>query len=91
MIKSFRHRGLKEAFETGKSSKVAVNQLSRIIGRLDALHRATNLKQLDQPGFNFHALRQFKPPRYSIWISGAWRITFEWEGGAARVDLEQYH
>ena len=23
-------------------------------------------------------VKQFKPVRYSIWISGAWRITFEW-------------
>lgn len=91
MIKSFRHRGLKEVFETGKSSRVAGNLLSRVIVRLDALHQAANLRQLDQPGFRLHPLHQFKPLRYSMWVSGAWRITFEWDGGASRVDLEQYH
>jgi toxin HigB-1 len=70
---------------------VAANLLPRVIARLDVLHQAANLNQLNQPGFNLHAVRQFRPLRYSIWVSGAWRITFEWDNGAARVDLEQYH
>ncbi len=38
-----------------------------------------------------HALHG-KPKRYAIAVNGPWRITFEWQEGAAwRVDLEQYH
>ena len=41
---------------------------------------------------SLHQLKQFKPVRYSIWISGQWRITFEYDkGDAYRVDFEQYH
>jgi len=91
MIVSFRHKGLKELFETGASGRVAADLRKRILIRLDALHHATALAQLGQPGFDFHALRG-KPQRYTIHVNGPWCITFEWQDGdALRVDLEQYH
>ncbi|MBM3647945.1 MAG: plasmid maintenance system killer [Alphaproteobacteria bacterium] len=91
MIGSFSHRGLKELFESGRSSKVAPALQRRIIVRLDALHAATVLEELRQPGFDFHALHG-KPQRYTIHVNRPWCITFEWsDGTAARVDLEQYH
>jgi len=46
---------------------------------------------MNVPGFRFHALRG-RPLRYSVRVSGNWRITFEWEEGhLVRVDLEDYH
>jgi len=91
VIGSFRHRGLRDLFETGRSSKVASSLQRRIIVRLDALHAATALDELRQPGFDFHPLHG-KPQRYSIHVNGPWCLTFEWEDGtASRVDLEQYH
>lgn len=91
MIESFRHRGLKELFETGKSGKVSPGLQRRTIVRLDALDAAPSLEALHQPGFDFHAL-QGKPQRYSIHVNGPWCITFEWkDGNALRVDLENYH
>jgi hypothetical protein len=40
--------------------------------------------------YDFHGL-EGKPKRYRIHVNGPWCITFEWvEGGAWRVDLEQY-
>lgn len=91
MIASFRHKGLKELFETGRSAHVSPNLQNRCARRLDALDAATDLKHLNLPGFNFHDLKT-KPVRYSIHINGPWAITFEWEkGNALRVDLEQYH
>lgn len=91
MIASFKHRGLKELFETGSSGRVAADLRKRAIIRLDVIEAATELKHLNQPGFDFHPLNG-KPQRYSIHVNGPWCITFEWESGAAnRVDLEQYH
>lgn len=91
MIESFKHKGLKEFFETGHSAKVAAPLQKRIAVRLDALEAATSLADLDRPGFDFHALRG-RPQRYSIHVNGPWAITFEWsDGKALRVDLEQYH
>ena len=91
MIESFKHRGLKELFEIGKSRGVRSDLHRRVIIRLDALDAAASLDALRQPGFDFHTLRG-KPKRHSIHVNGPWCITFEWEhGNARRVDLEQYH
>ena len=85
MIESFRHRGLRELFETGRSARVRPDLQRRATVRLDALDA------LRQPGFDLHALRGSRR-RYSIHVNGPWCITFEWHDGTAlRVDLEQYH
>lgn len=91
MIRSWKSKGLKELFETGRSAKVRPDLHARIIRRLDAIRNAKTLRNLNMPGFDFHPLRG-KPQRYSIHVNGPWCITFEWEeDGPARVDLEQYH
>jgi len=91
MIKSFRHKGLSELFETGRSRKVNKELQSRCLRRLEALDQAEVLKDMNIPGFDFHSLHG-EPKRYSMHVNGPWCITFEWEEGEAlRVDLEQYH
>jgi proteic killer suppression protein len=91
MIKSFRHKGLAEFWETGKSAKVAPALRKRIEMRLDQLEQAAEPADMAVPGFDFHPLHG-KPVRYSVHVNGPWCITFEWEGdGAIRVELEQYH
>ncbi len=91
MIRSFRHKGLQELFEEGSSRRVRPDLQTRALRRLDALHAAASLEQLNVPGFNFHPLRG-RPRRYSLQVNGPWCITFEWEeGDALRVELEQYH
>ena len=92
VIGSFRHKGLKELFEKGNSAQVPPTLRARCKRRLDALDSASNLKDLNLPGFNLHPLALTKPLRHSIDVNGPWCITFEWEdGNALRVDLEQYH
>jgi len=91
MIRSFRHKGLKELFEQGTSRGVRPDLAARVIRRLDVLDETEDLQDLRIPGFDFHALRG-KPQRYSLHVNGPWCVTFEWEeGDAIRVDLEQYH
>jgi proteic killer suppression protein len=91
MILSFRNKGLKEFFEQGFPGKIAPSLRQRIMIRLDALDAATTLAELNQPGFDFHALHG-KPKRYTIHVNGPWCITFAWDdGNALAVDLEQYH
>lgn len=91
VIKSFRHKGLAELFDTGASGKVGSDVRGRVLRRLDALEQAMTLADLHVPGFDFHALRG-NPKRYSLHVNGPWCVTFEWvDGDAWRVDLEQYH
>jgi proteic killer suppression protein len=91
MIRSFRHKGLKELFEKGSSARVQKTLQDRSLRRLDALDRATAAQDMNVPGFDFHALHG-SPRRYTVHVNGPWCITFEFEeGDAFRVDLEQYH
>jgi proteic killer suppression protein len=91
MIRSFRHKGLKELFEKGSSARVQKTLQHRSLRRLDALDRATAAQDMNVPGFDFHALHG-SPRRYTVHVNGPWCITFEFEeGDAFRVDLEQYH
>lgn len=91
MIRSFRHRGLKELFEKGRSRRVAPDLQTRIIRRLDVMKAAKRPDDMNIPGFGFHALRG-KPQRYTVHVNGPWCVTFGWEDdGAIDVDLEQYH
>jgi toxin HigB-1 len=91
VIQSFRHKGLRELFETGSSRRIRADLHVRALRRLDALHQAQDLLELNVPGFDFHPLRGV-PQRYSLHVNGPWCITFEWEqGDALRVDLVQYH
>lgn len=92
MIKTFRNKGLKELFETGTSAGVDKKFHVRALEVLDVVNRATDQRQFNIAGWRLHQLKQYKPRRWSIWISGAWRITFEFEkGDAYAVDFEQYH
>jgi len=64
----------------------------RILRRLDALDKAEQPQDMDVPGFDFHALRAYRPTRYTVHVNGPWCVTFEFkDGNALRVDLEQYH
>lgn len=91
VIKSFKHKGLAELFERGRSRKIRQDFQSRALRRLDALDQAEALNELNIPGFDFHGL-QGVPKRYSIHVNGPWCITFEWEDSdASKINLEQYH
>jgi proteic killer suppression protein len=92
MIVSFKNKPLKELFEKGKTAKLDSKLQTKTRLILDALDRAKTPGSMAIPGFDFHALRGFKPTRYSCHVNGPWCVTFEFDGeNAARVDYEQYH
>jgi len=91
MIRSFRHKGLKELFEKGRTQRISPQVKDRCLRRLDFLDVADSPEDMNQPGFRFHALSG-NPKRYSVWVTGNWRITFGWSGAhAEQVDYEDYH
>lgn len=92
MIKTFRSKALADLWAKGTSSRIDGRLHSRILRRLEAMEAAAIPEDMNFPGFDFHALRGFRPTRYSVHINGPWCITFEFsDGNAYRVDLEQYH
>ncbi len=92
MIVSFRSKALRNLWEKNDPAGVNPNARARIGRILSILEGAETLGDLDVPGFRFHALKGFTPRRYSMRVTGNWRITFAWQDGiATAADLEDYH
>lgn len=92
MIKSFRHKGLKGFFETGSRARIQPDHAKRLRMLLAAIDTATTIDDMDIPGFRLHSLKGQEKGRWSVWVNGNWRITFEFaEGHAYLLDYEDYH
>jgi proteic killer suppression protein len=90
-IRSIRHKGLRELYETGRSRKISKQLQRRAMELLDILDAATDLKDLSGIK-NFHALKGDRRGQFSMHVSGNWVITFEFEEGEALdVNFEDYH
>ena len=92
MIKSFRHRGLKRFYETGAKSGIQARHASRLRLQLAALDTARTIDDMDIPGYRLHRLKGKLKRRWSIEVSGNWRLTFEFADGDIHIlDYEDYH
>jgi toxin HigB-1 len=92
VIRSFKHKGLSELWSTGRTTRIDAKLFRRLLSRLDALDAAARPEDVNLPGFDFHALKGFKPIRYTVHVNGPWCVTFEFDGAdAVHVDFEQYH
>jgi proteic killer suppression protein len=59
---------------------------------LVALDTSLKIGDMDIPGFKLHPLKGRLKGRWSVSVSGNWRITFEFrEGNAYVLDYEDYH
>ncbi len=92
MIASFRHKGLRKYFESGSQAGIQPTHARRLQMQLAALDTAETIDDMDIPGFRLHALEGSDKGRWSIWVNGNWRVTFEFENGNAFIlDYEDYH
>lgn len=92
MITSFRHKGLRQYFESGSLAGIQPAHANRLKMQLAALDTAQTIEDMDIPGFRLHPLKGSERERWSIWVNGNWRVTFEFENGNAFVlDYEDYH
>jgi proteic killer suppression protein len=92
MIRSFRHKGLRRYYETGSLAGIQPHHAKRLRMLLAALDSAQVLEDMNIPGFRLHALKGDEKGRWSIWVNGNWRLTFEFRDGHAYVlDYEDYH
>ena len=92
MIASFRHKGLRKYFESGSVAGIQPTHAKRLKMQLAALDTAVTIEDMDVPGFRLHPLKGVDKDRWSIWVNGNWRVTFEFENGNAFVlDYEDYH
>ncbi|MDQ2070316.1 MULTISPECIES: type II toxin-antitoxin system RelE/ParE family toxin [Natronospira] len=92
MIKSFRHKGLKRFYSTGSMAGIQSAHAQRLRMQLAALDTAMQIEDIDIPGFGLHPLKGKQKGRWSIRVSGNWRLTFEFRDGHAYIlDYEDYH
>lgn len=91
MIKSYRSKRL-EAFSEGDYSKVDPRSVKVIRMILAALDSAAEIGDLRLPGKRLHQHKGTDPVRWSLDVSGNWRITFEFDGSHVHsVDYEDPH
>jgi proteic killer suppression protein len=91
MIRSYRSKALKLFATKGNPSKLPVQNAGRVRRILMMIESAPTPEATNLPGYRFHGL-QGQPKRYSLDVSGNYRITFGWDGeDATDVDLEDYH
>ena len=94
MIKSFNHKGLRLFWESGAGNIKGINadHKAKLGDQLAALDSAVRVSDMDLPGWRLHPLKGQGKGRYSVEVSGNWRLTFKFENGDARaVDYEDYH
>jgi len=92
MITTFRHKGLRKYFESGSLAGIQPAHANRLKMQLAALDTAQVIEDMDIPGFRLHPLKGIERGRWSIWVNGNWRVTFEFENGNAFIlDYEDYH
>jgi proteic killer suppression protein len=92
MIRTFRHKGLKRLFETGRARGVSNDLAPRLIRQMDFLNRAASPFDMNLPGYRLHELKGQRRGTWSVTVSGNWRLTFIWtDADAYDVDLEDYH
>jgi proteic killer suppression protein len=92
MIQSIRHKGLAKLYESGITSGVQAAHVKRLRLQLAALDTAQVIDDLSIPSFGLHPLKGKLKGRWSIWVNGNLRLTFEFKDGHVHVlDYEDYH
>ena len=92
MIQSFRHKGLRRFYESGSQAGIQPHHAKRLRMQLVALDTAQTIDDMNIAGFRLHPLKGAERGRWSIWVNGNWRLTFEFRDGHAYVlDYEDYH
>ena len=92
VIKSFRHKGLEQFFETGTTKGINARHAARIRRLLTSLHMAESPDDMNLPGHRLHPLQGGRKGQWSVWVSGNWRLVFRFDdANTSDVDLVDYH
>jgi proteic killer suppression protein len=92
MIRSFRHKGIRNFFETGSKAGIQPSHATKLVDQLSTLNVATTPEQMNVPGWQFHALSRDLAGHWAVSVNGNWRLTFTFEEeDAVLVDYRDYH
>ena len=92
MIKSFKSKALEKLFFNDDRSKINQDHAAKLFRILDRLDASVNPQDMNLPGYKLHELKGKQSGVWAVWISGNWRVTFQFEGNdAINVDYIDYH
>ena len=86
-----KHKGLRDLFRNGSSSKIGAEFHRTAIRILDYLHLIEDIEEC--VGYrDFHALRGNRKGQYAVSVSGNYRIVFTYDDGDVTIeDFVDYH
>jgi len=96
MIKSIKHKALKNYWTKGDKSKLPstmVRKIEIVLEILDSIEKVPD-DLLPFPDLKPHPLKGNRKGDWSLEVSGNWRITFNYDNDTASaydLDLEDYH
>ena len=94
MIKSFKHKGLKNFYETGNIKGIQPVHKNKLANILSSLDSATIIADINLPGFNLHQLHGDLKGQWTVTVQANWRVTFEFDEKTSDVyivDYQDYH
>lgn len=97
-ITSFNHKGLKALFEAKKGVNVkgvSVEMAKKLRPQLTMIQASGNIHELaSMPMWRVHELKPKWPGKWSMWVTGNYRLTFRLDpdtNTVSELDLEDYH
>lgn len=92
MITSWRHKGLKNFYETGSKAGIQTKHAKILSLLLLQLASATTAEDMNTPGNYFHELSGNLEQFYSVKVNANWQLIFKFESSnAILVDYLDYH
>ena len=94
MIKSFRHKGLRQLWENGKAGKLPPSHVDRIIQMLEVIDSVHKVPQDFEffRSWKIHPLKGDWKGYWSLTVKENWRIIFRFENEQAfDLDYLDYH
>ena len=92
VVMKIRHKGLRALHKRDDPARVPRNLTPRLRRILFWLQEVTHPGSADAPGFRLHPLKGDQAGKWSVRVSGNWRVVFRFENGeVVDVDLIDYH
>lgn len=92
MIISFKHKGLRQFYDTGSTRGIRADHAKRLARILAFMDLATAPEDLDIPGWRLHPLKGEMAGYWSLTVSGNWRVILRFSGHDVElVDYLDYH
>lgn len=92
MIQTFRHKGLRQFYESGSKAGIVASHAMRLKLVLARLEAAREPRDMNLPGLRLHQMTGGLTGFWSVSVSGNWRVIFRFDGpDVFDVDYLDYH